>query len=59
MKRIDFLRLEDDSLILMEIEDNSPHMSIEKLNEKLKSKVLDYYVNGIYLLYMAHIRLMW
>lgn len=48
MKRIDFLKLNDNSLILMEIEDNSPHMSIEKLNEKLKSKVLDYYVNGIY-----------
>lgn len=48
MKRIDFLRLDDNSLILMEIEDNSPHMSIETLNEELKSKVLDHYVNGIY-----------
>ncbi len=32
----------------MEIEDNSPHMSIEKLNDELKNDVLDYYVKGIY-----------
>lgn len=48
MKRIDFLRLEDNSLILLEIEDNSPHMDIEKLDEKIQKKVLDLYVNGIY-----------
>lgn len=48
MKRIDFLRLNDNSLILMEIEDNSPHMSIEKLNDELKNDVLNYYVEGIY-----------
>jgi len=48
MKRIDFLRLEDNSLILLEIEDNSPHMNIEILDEEMKTKVLDLYVNGIY-----------
>lgn len=48
MKRIDFLRLNDDSLILLEIEDNSPQMNIEKLDEKLRNEVLDYYINGIY-----------
>ena len=31
-----------------EIEDNSPHMNIEKLDENLKREVLDYYVKGIY-----------
>lgn len=48
MKRIDFLRLEDNSLILLEIEDNSPHMNIEILDEKNRNKILNYYVNGIY-----------
>lgn len=48
MKRIDFLRLEDNSLILLEIEDNSPHMNIEILPEKLRSKVLNNFVEGIY-----------
>lgn len=48
MKRIDFLRLEDNSLILLEIEDNSPHMNIEILDEKIRNQVLDFYVNGIY-----------
>ena len=48
MKRIDFLRLFDDSLILLEIEDNSPYMNIDMLPKELQHKVLDYYVNGIY-----------
>ena len=48
MKRIDFLRLEDNSLILLEIEDNSLHMNIEILDEKNRNKILNYYVNGVY-----------
>ena len=48
MKRIDFLRLEDNSLILLEIEDNYPHMNIEILPKKLRSKVLNNFVEGIY-----------
>ncbi len=48
MKRVDFLRLEDNSLLLLEIEDNSPHMNIEMLDEKTRTEVLDYYVKGIY-----------
>lgn len=48
MKRIDFLRLEDNSLILLEIEDNSPHMNIEILDLKTRNDVLDFYVKGIY-----------
>lgn len=48
MKRIDFLKLKDNSLVLLEIEDNSPHMNIEILDEKLRNDVLNYYVKGIY-----------
>lgn len=48
MKRIDFLRLENNSLILLEIEDNCPHMNIEILDEKIRDNVLDFYVKGIY-----------
>lgn len=48
MKRIDFLRLNDDSLILLEMEDHAPVMSMEKLDEDLRNKVIDYYVEGIY-----------
>lgn len=48
MKRVDFLRLEDNSLLLLEIEDNSPHMNIEKLDKKLRDEVLDFYIKGIY-----------
>lgn len=48
MKRVDFLRLEDNSLVLLEIEDNAPHMSLEELDEKYRNKVIDEYVKGIY-----------
>ena len=48
MKRIDFLRLKDNSLILLEIEDNSPHMNIEILDKDMQENVLDFYVKGIY-----------
>lgn len=48
MKRVDFLRLEDNSLLLLEIEDNSPHMNIEILDESIRNKVLNYYVKGVY-----------
>ena len=48
MNRVDFLRLEDNSLLLLEIEDNSPHMNIEILDESIRNKVLNYYVKGVY-----------
>ncbi len=47
-QRIDFLRLNDDSLLLLEIEDNSPHMNLECLDSKLKNKVLEIYKENIY-----------
>lgn len=48
MKRVDFLRLKDNSLVLLEVEDNSPHMNIEILDKDMQDNVLDFYVKGIY-----------
>lgn len=47
-KRIDFLRLENNELILLEIEDNSPHMNLEKLDYKFRNKVIQEYKKNIY-----------
>ena len=47
-QRIDFLRLEDDSLILLEIEDNSPHMNLEELSENYRDIVLEEYKKNLY-----------
>lgn len=46
--RIDFLRLLNDELILLEIEDNSPIMDLEKLNIEIREKVINEYKNNIY-----------
>lgn len=47
-QRIDFLRLENDELILLEIEDNSPHMNLEELSSTFRKNVLDEYKKNIY-----------
>jgi len=47
-QRIDFLRLENDELILLEIEDNSPHMNLELLTSAFRNNVLDEYKKNIY-----------
>lgn len=47
-QRIDFLRLENNKLILLEIEDNSPYMDLELLDNNLRNKVLKEYKNNIY-----------
>ena len=47
-QRIDFLKLENDDLLLLEIEDNSPHMSLEELNENYRNIVLEEYKNNLY-----------
>ena len=47
-QRIDFLRLENDELILLEIEDNSPHMNLEKLDISFRRNVLNEYKRNIY-----------
>ena len=48
VQRIDFLRLEDNKLILLEIEDNSPIMNLELLNDIFREKVLEEYKKNIY-----------
>ena len=47
-QRIDFLRLENDELILLEIEDNSPHMNLEILTDSFRKDVLKEYKKNIY-----------
>ena len=47
-QRIDFLRLENDELILLEIEDNSPHMNLEELTSTFRKNVLDEYKENVY-----------
>lgn len=47
-QRIDFVRLEDDTFLLLEIEDNSPNMSLQKLDEKFRNEVIEVYKNNIY-----------
>lgn len=47
-QRIDFLKLENNELILLEIEDNSPHMNLEKLDKTLRKNVLNEYKENIY-----------
>ncbi len=47
-QRIDFLKLENDELVLLEIEDNSPHMNLEKLDKTFRKIVLNEYKKNIY-----------
>lgn len=47
-QKIDFLKLENDELILLEIEDNSPHMNLEKLNRIFRKDILNEYKKNIY-----------
>lgn len=47
-QRIDFLKLNDDSFLLLEIEDNSPHMNLEELDYELRNQVLKVYKENIY-----------
>lgn len=47
-QRIDFLRLENDDFLLLEVEDNSPHMNLEKLDKKFRNEVLEIYKENIY-----------
>ena len=47
-QRIDFLRLENDELLLLEIEDNSPHMNLTKLDTNFRNEVLNVYKKNVY-----------
>lgn len=46
--RLDFLRLLDDSLVLLEIEDNCPNMDLDKLDLELREKVINKYKESVY-----------
>ena len=46
--RIDFLRLPDDELILLELEDNSPVMDLEELDIEERKTVLEEYKRNVY-----------
>ncbi len=46
--RIDFLRLEDDRFILMEIEDHAPFMNLLRLPMPLRQEVVEAYKQNIY-----------
>ncbi len=48
--RIDFLRLSDDSLMLMEIEDHAAFMNLQRLPKELLSSVVDEFKTNIYTL---------
>ena len=47
-QRIDFLRLKNNELILLEIEDNSPHMNLELSTSTFRNEVIDEYKKNIY-----------
>lgn len=47
-QRIDFLRMDDDSLLLMEIEDHAAFMNLNRLPELLQQKVLLTFKENIY-----------
>lgn len=46
--RIDYLRLEDDSLKVLEFADTNPHMAITELSEKTRNKFLQNFKNAVY-----------
>lgn len=47
-QRLDFLRLENNELILLEIEATTPFMALMMLEENLRNKVVDKYKQNIY-----------
>ena len=47
-QRLDFLRLENDELVLLEIEATSPFMALMMIDESLKKEVIDKYKKNIY-----------
>lgn len=47
VQRIDFLRQTNGNLILLEIEDNSPHLSLIHLKSKLRERFLNEYMNSV------------
>ncbi len=46
--RIDYLKLEDDSLIVLEFADSNPYMEITELSEKTRNNFLKNFKNAVY-----------
>lgn len=46
--RLDFLRLENNCLVLLEIEATSPFMALNYIEEELRNKVIDRYKKNVY-----------
>lgn len=48
IQRIDFIKLEDDTLLLTEIEDISPYLDLNQVDKKTKEKFIIDYKNMVY-----------
>lgn len=48
IQRIDFIKLEDNTLLLTEIEDISPYLELDQIDEKTREKFIIDYKNMVY-----------
>lgn len=48
IQRIDFIKLEDNTLLLIEIEDISPYLDLDQVDEKTRKKFIMDYKNMVY-----------
>lgn len=48
IQRIDFIKLEDNTLLLTEIEDISPYLNLDQIDEKTREKFIIDYKNMVY-----------
>lgn len=48
IQRIDFIKLEDDTLLLTEIEDISPYLDLDQVDYKTRKKFMEDYKNMVY-----------
>ena len=48
IQRIDFLKLEDNTLLLTEIEDISPYLDLDRVDNKTRRKFIEDYKNMVY-----------
>ena len=48
IQRIDFIRLEDNTLLLTEIEDISPYLDLDQVDEKTRKKFIKDYKDMVY-----------
>lgn len=52
IQRIDFMKLSDGKLLLLEIEDTSPYLDLDRVSKKQREKFLEDYKNMVYDTYM-------